>query len=59
MSATILAIDLGKHKSVACAYRSGEEPPFRALASTPEAREDNTPLATPEEQVKEMAAQAR
>src|SRR5262249_54582102 len=36
MSGTILAIDLGKYKSVACAYRAGTEPAFRTLASTPE-----------------------
>src|SRR5262249_54267467 len=36
-TATILAIDLGKYKSVACAYRSGGEPSFATLASNPEA----------------------
>ena len=37
MSATILAIDLGQYKSVACVYRPGYEPAFAALASNPEA----------------------
>src|SRR5262245_20025034 len=37
MSQSILAIDLGKYKSVACAYRSGAEPSFHTLASNPEA----------------------
>ena len=37
MTATILAIDLGKYKSVACAYRAGCEPSFSSLASNPEA----------------------
>src|SRR5262245_58384294 len=37
MSTTILAIDLGKYKSVACVYRSGSEPAFTTLASNPEA----------------------
>lgn len=37
MTGTILAIDLGKHKSVACAYTAGAEPSFRTLTSTPEA----------------------
>jgi transposase len=36
MSGTILAIDLGKYKSVACVYRSDSEPSFRSLLSTPE-----------------------
>src|SRR3954454_12989331 len=37
MTASILAIDLGKYKSVACVYRAGAEPSFHALASNPEA----------------------
>jgi transposase len=37
MSATIVAIDLGKYKSVACVYRAGGEPAFATLASNPEA----------------------
>src|SRR4051794_13411459 len=37
MTATILAIDLGKYKSVACVYRAGAEPSFHTLASNPEA----------------------
>jgi transposase len=37
MSGTILAIDLGKYKSVACVYRTGTEPAFHTLASNPEA----------------------
>src|SRR5262245_39906521 len=38
MSQSILAIDLGKYKSVACADRAGgPEPAFQAVASTPEA----------------------
>jgi hypothetical protein len=37
MSATIVAIDLGKYKSVACAYRAGTEPAFATLASNAEA----------------------
>ena len=37
MSQSILAIDLGKYKSVACAYRAGGEPSFATLASNPEA----------------------
>jgi transposase len=37
MSGTILAIDLGKYKSVACAFRSGSEPSFQTVASNPEA----------------------
>ena len=36
MTGTILAIDLGKYKSVACAYRSGAEPAFRAVDSDPD-----------------------
>jgi len=36
-SGTILAIDLGKYKSVACVYRAGREPSFQTLASNPEA----------------------
>jgi transposase len=36
-SGTILAIDLGKYKSVACVYRPGCEPSFHTLASNPEA----------------------
>ena len=35
MSATILAIDLGIYKSVACVYRCGAEPTFTILASNP------------------------
>src|SRR5262245_51383796 len=34
---SILAIDLGKDKGVACAHRSGAEPSFHTLASNPEA----------------------
>src|SRR5262249_6207501 len=34
---TILAIDLGKDKSVACLYRAGCEPSFTTPASDPEA----------------------
>jgi hypothetical protein len=37
MSGTILAIDLGKYKSVPCVYRTGTGPAFRTLVSTPEA----------------------
>src|SRR6476646_10803779 len=37
MTATILAIDLGKYKSVTCVYRAGAEPSFHTLASNPEA----------------------
>jgi transposase len=37
MSRTILAIDLGKYKSVACLYRAGGEPAFATVASNPEA----------------------
>jgi hypothetical protein len=37
MTQGILAIDLGKYKSVACAYRAGREPGFATLASNPEA----------------------
>ena len=37
-AATILAIDLGKFKSVACAYpRQGGEPSFHTIASTRDA----------------------
>src|SRR5262249_24986970 len=36
-SGTILAIDLGKYKSVACVYRAGAEPSFHTLAPNPEA----------------------
>jgi hypothetical protein len=35
MSATIVAIDLGQYKSVACAYRGCCERAFRTLSSTP------------------------
>jgi hypothetical protein len=31
---TILALDLGKFKSVACVYRRGGTPAFRTIAST-------------------------
>jgi transposase len=37
MTVSILAIDLGKYKSVACACRAGCEPSFTTLASNPEA----------------------
>src|SRR3954447_12647732 len=37
MTGIILAIDLGKYKSVACAYRAGTEPSFQTIASNPEA----------------------
>jgi len=54
----ILAIDLGKFKSVACVYRGVDEHSFRTLATTPAAMHDLIVQLAPERVVIEIGAAA-
>lgn len=54
----ILAIDLGKFKSVACVYRSAEDHLFRTLPTTPAAMHDLIAELQPDRVVIEVGAAA-
>lgn len=57
--ATILAIDLGKYKSVACIYAGGEaEPRFRTLSTRPQSMHDLVAEVEPSRVVIEIGAAA-